>query len=181
MPKSPSFTSPRFEMKMFDGEMSRCTICIGCAVHVARVVGVVERLQHLADDEHRERARHVHALLRGDAQQPQRVEPVDVLERGEELAAHLAEVEHLDDLRVGQLRGQLGLVDEHRDEVRVRGQVGQDALDDQDLLEAVRRGDLGAKHLRHAADGKSFQQCVAAKGRGCLRLPLRPHEFSLRL
>ena len=29
MPKSPSFTSPRFEMKMFDGEMSRCTICIG--------------------------------------------------------------------------------------------------------------------------------------------------------
>ena len=114
----------------------------------------------------RERARDVHALLRGDAQQAQRVEAVDVLERGEVLAAHLAEVEHLDDLRVGQLRGQLRLVDEHRDEVRVGRQVRQDPLDDQDLLEAVRRADLGAKHLGHAADGQPFEQRVAAKGRG---------------
>ena len=109
------------------------------AFHVARVVRVVERLQHLADDEHRERARDVHALLRGDAQQAQPVEAVDEFQRGEELAAHLAEVQHLDDLRVGELRGQLRLVDEHRDEVRVGRQVGQDPLDDQDLLEAVRR------------------------------------------
>ena len=80
--------------------------------------------------------------------------------------AHLAEVEDLDDLRVGELRGQLGLVDEHRDEGRVRGQVRQDPLDDQDLLEAVRRGDLGAEHLGHAADRQPLEQRVAAEDRG---------------
>ena len=99
---------------------------------------------------------------------PSAVEAVDVLERREVLAAHLAEVEDLDDLRVRQLRGQLRLVDEHRDEVRVRRQVRKDPLDDQDLLEAVRRGDLRAEHLGHAAHGQPFEQRVAAKGRGRL-------------
>ena len=102
-------------------------------------------------------------LLRGDAQQAERVEPVDELERDEVLAVHLAEVEDLHDLRVGQLRGQLGLVDEHRDEARVGRQVRQDPLDDQDLLEAVRRGDLRAEDLSHAAHRQPFEQRVAAE------------------
>ena len=92
----------------------------------------------------------------------------------------VAELEHLHDLRVRELRGQLRLVDEHRDEVRVRRQVRQDPLDDQDLLEAVRRGDLRAKHLGHAAHGQSFEKRVAAKGRGRLRLPLRRHDLFAR-
>ena len=104
------------------------------AFHVARVVGVVERLQHLADDEGRQLGGMPRPLLRGDSQEPERIEAIDVLERDVVLAVHLAELENLHDLRVGELGGQLRLVDEHRDEARVGREVRQDPLDDDDLL-----------------------------------------------
>jgi hypothetical protein len=131
------------------------------ALHVARVVRVVERLQDLLHDEHGHGRRHPHAFLGGRPQQAQSVEPVDELQRGEVLAVHLPEVQDLHDLRVRQLGGQLRLVDEHGDEARVGGQVRQDSFDDQRLFEPMRRVDLGAEHLRHSADGQLFEQRVA--------------------
>jgi len=101
--------------------------------------------------------------LGGDAQEAERVEPVDELERREVVAVDLTEVEDLNDLRVGQLRGQLGLVDEHRDEAGVGRQVRQDPLHDQDLLEAMRGRDLRAEDLGHSAHRQPFEQRVAAE------------------
>ncbi len=136
------------------------------SVHVLGVVGVIQRLQHLAGDERGQRQRQAHTLLRAGAQQRQRVKSVDEFQRDEVLAAHLAEIEDLHDLRMRQLRRQLGLVDEHRHEGLVRSEVGQDPLDDDDLLEAVRRDDLRAEDLGHATDGQPLQQRVAAELRG---------------
>ena len=150
--------------------------------HVARVVRVVQRLQHLHDDEHARCAAARARALRAGAQQPQRVEAVDELERDEVLAGDVAEVEDLDDLRVRQLRRQLGLVDEHRDERRVGGQVRKDPLDDDDLLEAVRRDDLRAEDLGHSADGQPLDQRVAAelRGKGDWSLGRHSNHYNIR-
>ena len=49
----------------------------------------------------------------------------------------LAEVVDVDDVRVIEAGGELGLVEEHGDEVGLLGQVRQDALERHALLEAV--------------------------------------------
>ena len=142
------------------------------------VVGVVERVEHLRGDEHADGDGQAHVLLRRGAQQGQAVEAVDELERDEVLAVLLAEVRDLDDLRVDELRGQLGLVDEHRDEGLVRRQVRQDALDDEQLLEAVGREDLRVEDLGHPASREALNQRVAPELRGktCL-LSLDRHQI----
>jgi hypothetical protein len=136
------------------------------ALHVARVVRVVEGLEDLVDHEDGQVPRHVQLLLRARPQEAQRVGAVDELEGDEVLPAHVAEVEDLDDLRVRELRRQLRLVDEHRDERRVGREVREDPLDDEDLLEPVRGANLRAEDLGHASDGEALEERVAAELRG---------------
>ena len=80
----------------------------------------------------------------------------------------LAEVEDLDDVRMGEAGHHLGLVDEHVHELLVVGQVGQDALDRHHLLEPLDAGALGPEHLRHPADRDTLEQAVGTvvAGRG---------------
>ena len=92
------------------------------------------------------------------------VEAVDELHRDEQRLADPAEVEHLDDVGVGQPDRDLGLGDEPRGELGVARQLGQDPLDRERLLEAVGAVGLGQEHLRHAADRDAVQDVVAFEG-----------------
>ena len=109
------------------------------AFHVLGVVRIVERVKNLHRNEHADRSRQANLLLRGCAEQGQAVEAVHKFQSDEVLAVDLAEVGNLDDLRVDELRGELGLVDEHGDEGLVCRQIGQDAFNDQQLLETMAR------------------------------------------
>src|SRR5262249_48348011 len=109
--------------------------------------------------------RQTNAQLGARAQERETVEPLHVFERDVVLLIDLAELEHLDDLWVDQVDGQLRLVDEHVDELLVGGEVREDALDDDDLLEASRARHLRLEDLGHAADRDAVQQDETAEGR----------------
>ena len=166
MPKSVSFTAPDRSMRTLPGDTSRCTSASGLAVVVARGVRVVERAQDrkrdVQADVERDRPRRVG---RG-ANEARAGRAVDVLHRHVELAVLLAEVEHLDDVRVAEARADPRLVDEHGDEVRVARVLREDALDRDDLLEAVRAGAPREIDLRHPARRDPPEQLVRPQAQG---------------
>jgi hypothetical protein len=151
----------------------------GTVLVVHGVVGVVERVQHLHGDEHGDGHRQPDLLDGRRPQQGQGVEAVDELQGDEVLAAHLTEVDHLHDLGVQQLGGQLGLVDEHRDEGLVRRQVGQDPLYDQLLFEAVRGQNLRLEDLRHSTGRQPLRERVPPERRGKRVLSLCGHRLAI--
>jgi hypothetical protein len=124
-----------------------------------QIVGVAQAAQHLADrvDDHRER-------------QPARIDQaveiaaLDQLHHQVQAALVVAvEVEHRDDVRVLQPRGQLGLGDEHLGEGRVARGVGQDALDRHRPLEALGAHGVGTEHLGHPAHPQRGVEDVLAE------------------
>ena len=137
MPKSVSLTSPRHDSSTLPGEMSRWTMPSARPLHVERVVRVVERVEHVARDQRRELGRQPDLRARALAEQREHVEAVDVLHRDVRRVGIGAELEHLDDVAVIELRGDPRLVDEHLDERLVGREVRQDLLDRDQLLEAV--------------------------------------------
>src|SRR5262249_5065967 len=94
----------------------------------------------------------------------------------EVLVPHLAEVEHLDDVRMVEERRELRLADEHGDEVGILRVLGKDALDDDDLLEPIGPDGLAFVDLGHAARGDPLGDLVTAGhvcsgyGAGCARV-----------
>ena len=70
----------------------------------------------------------------------------------------------MDDVRVLQLSGKLGLVDEHRDELVVVREVRQDALDRDDLLKSLDAAHARPIDLGHPAGGDGLDQLVLAEG-----------------
>ena len=80
------------------------------------------------------------------------------------ISGRLAEIEDLNDVRVRQAHGELGLVDEHVHELLAPRELGQDALDDEDLLEALDAVALGLEDLRHAALPQPLEQAIATEG-----------------
>ena len=149
---------------MFCGDTSRCTMFSSWPSGVAAAVRVVERRGHLGRDVDGQRDRQRHAQLAAGLLDRAQVAAVDVLHRDEVAAGlDLAEVVDVDDVRVVQLRRELGLVDEHRDELFVVGQVRQDLLDRDDLLEALDARALGLVELGHAAGGDPLEDLVLAE------------------
>jgi len=63
----------------------------------------------------------------------------------------MAQIEDLDDVLVGQERGELRFVDEHRNEFGILGQVGKDALDRHHLFKTLQAGLLGHEKFGHSA------------------------------
>ena len=116
---------------------------------------------HLDRDVERRRQRQQALLVLELAEELGEVEPVDELHRDEQRLADPAEVEHLDDVRVGQPDGDLCLGDEPGLELGVPGELGQDPLDREGLLEAVGAVGLGQEHLGHPADRDAVQDVVA--------------------
>jgi hypothetical protein len=131
------------------------------AIVGGQVVGVLERVEHLVRDPHRQVRRQALLAVRQLAQQGEHVDAIDELHGDVQLLADLTQLVGLRDLRVDQPRGQLGLVDEHRLVQRLGRQVRQQALDDQPLGEAVLPRGRGHEQLGHASDGEALDQLVA--------------------
>jgi hypothetical protein len=132
------------------------------AVHLA-LVRVVEALPGFDDDVDRLRDGQRLALASANVEHALEVLSLDVLHRDVEELIDLVEVEDLHDVRVVQVRGDLGLVLEHRDEALLLSEVREDALDDDRLCEAFGTDGLGAEDLRHPALRDLVEQEVAAK------------------
>ena len=88
----------------------------------------------------------------------------DVLLRQVVLVAHLAEVEHRDDVGVNQRRAQLGLVDELRHHRRIARQLGAQPLDHEGAAEPLGAERHRGEHLRHPPFAEQIEQQVAAEG-----------------
>ena len=148
---------------MFCGLTSRCTICIGrprssflrCAYSSAAQTWLTTRRRQVE--------RHAQALVPGAPHDRAQVAAVDVLHRDVVALLDPAEVEDLDDVRVGEAGHHLGLVHEHVQELLVLREVRQDALDRDDLLEALDAGALGLEDLGHAADRHPVDELVGAE------------------
>ena len=88
------------------------------------------------------------------------MDAIDVLHRDEVVVLDFAELVDVHDVRVRELRGELGLAEEHLDEVgRVR-EVRQDPLDRDPPVEALEAALLREEHLGHAAARDPPQQHV---------------------
>src|SRR5207237_1126096 len=76
-------------------------------------------------------------VLRG-AQQRRQIDPVDILHRDIQRPAEPPEIEHLHDIRVRELDGDLRLFDEALDELLLLRELRQDPLYGEHLLESMR-------------------------------------------
>ena len=120
------------------------------AVGIERVVGVVERVGDTSDD------RRGVAVV--DLVLPVRLpddhaesDALDVLHGHERNAVLLADLEHLDDVRVVQVGHHPRLVQEHLDEVRIARALRDDALEHDLFVEAANTLEAADIHVRHAA------------------------------
>ena len=109
------------------------------AVGAHEIVRVAEAGRDLVRDERGHRHRAEQVLLAQLAHQRLHVAAAQVLHREEVVAADVAEVEHLDDVRVAEQRADARLLHEHVDEVGGARSLGEDALDDEGLPEALAR------------------------------------------
>ena len=89
--------------------------------------------------------------------------PADVLHRDEVLAVDRAQLEDVDDVRVGEARRQLRLLDEHLDEGRVVGEMRQDPLDHEGPLEPGGSLDAPLVDLGHATTADELEERVLAE------------------
>src|SRR5690606_16887345 len=90
------------------------------------------------------------------------------------------DVEDLNAVRVGEVRGQARLVQEHPHELLLLGEVRENALDRDGLLEAFEPGTLGSEDLRHATGRDLLDYLVALLGLSHRYAPIgaRPVRFA---
>src|SRR5439155_1600169 len=122
------------------------------ALRVALAVRMVERLADLRGDQADLRQRHRLLPLAEALHELPQVAPGDVLHGDVEALLVLAELQHLDDVRVRELDRDARLVHEHADELGVLAHGGKDLLDRQP---AVRHQEGGPPGQRGATPGKA--------------------------
>ncbi len=127
---------------------------------VQRLVREGQRAQHLVRDEQGTRQRKSLAARRHGAEQLGAGDAIDILHGHEQVAVALAEIDDLDDVRVGQRSTDTRLVAEHLHEARVLRELRQDELDREALVEAVRTRACGHVDLGHAARTETLAQLV---------------------
>ena len=147
---------------------------------IAQLVRVVEGGRGVGADpgDHRRRD----ALLLAVLEQLAGMDAVHELHRDEVIGVDLPEVVDVDDVRMAQLGGELGLAEEHLEEVRRVREVREDALDGDPTIEAFEPLLLGKEDLGHPAAGDPPQKDVlteadaALGGRGhfAILAPTRP-------
>src|SRR5207245_213632 len=119
-----------------------------------------ERLADLRGDQADLRQRHRLLPLAEALHELPQVAPGDVLHGDVEALLVLAELQHLDDVRVRELDRDARLVHEHADELGVLAHGGKDLLDRQQPLESLHAEGLGDEHFRHATDGDPIEEEV---------------------
>ena len=132
------------------------------AVRPAELVGVVQRGRGVGAEPGDHRRRQPVGLA-VEPEQLAGVDAVDVLHRDEVVGVDLSEVVDVDDVRVGQLRGELGFAEEHLEEVGRIGEVRQDPLDRDAAIEAFEPALLCEKHLGHPSARDASQEHVLAE------------------
>jgi hypothetical protein len=137
------------------------------AMFVGRQVRVREPAEHVAGDENRERYRKARSFAGNVAEQARERYAVHVLHGHEELALALAEIDHLDDVRVLKPGTDASLVDEHGDEALVLREVRQNALDGEALGKAVGPRAAPHEHLRHATETEPLPEDVRPEPERC--------------
>ncbi|PRQ07747.1 hypothetical protein ENSA7_25150 [Enhygromyxa salina] len=135
----------------------------GLGAVVVEPVGIRERAQDLADHVRRDLDRHPLAVREHLAGELRQVETVDPLHDHEALAVDLTNVEHLNDVGVGQQHRQPRLLDEHVAVGGVVEQVPGEQLDSDGLARACHGGATAHPDLRHAAAADLAQQLVVAQ------------------
>ena len=138
-----------------------------------RPVRVPEASRCTGDDGHAHRGAEVlparHALL----QQAQQVCALEALHDDDRQAADLADLEHLHDVRVPELRRDARLLPEHLQEPVVLRQVRQHALQHHDLRGPVVGGLPRQEHFGHAAARKLPEDLVPCFEHALCRGPRR--------
>ena len=120
---------------------------------------VVERLAALGRDERRDHGRQ---RPRRAAEARTEVPALHALHREEHLVAAPPEIEHRDDVLVGEAHRQPGLAHEQVEEARIASTLGSDLLDHEHLLDAT-SAPPGEEHLGHAAPREPPHQLVATQ------------------
>ena len=143
---------------MFCGDTSRCTMPSGWLRVVGRLVRGSEAREHSGRERDDDAAAAIGSprQARG-AEEPVERDPVHVLLHEDDLVRRRQhDVEHGHDVRVMDLRRDLGLVAEHLDEVRVLGELRVQPLGGDDAAEAVVAHEAGEVDGRHpsARDGR---------------------------
>ena len=165
MPKSTSFTVPPQPTTMLPGEMSQCTTLQRRAVVVRLVVRVDEPARRLRQDGDGEVARQEVADLDAATADGEQIAPGDVLHGDEVRPAVVADVEHLDDVRVVERLRDAPLVDEHLHHAGHLDVARLDLLDDE-----VGAGEARAARqpqVRHAAGREVADELVVAVALAC--------------
>ena len=121
---------------------------------------VGKRLERFAGDVQGGADGHLLLLVLHGGQRVCEIRALDVLHDEEEIFPGAAQIQHLDDVGVGQRDGQLGLGDEADDEACVARQHREDALDGHRLVKAVLPLDAGAEDFPHSPRGDPLQQVV---------------------
>ena len=133
------------------------------ALRVALAVRMVERLADLRGDQADLRQRHRLLPLAEALHELPQVAPGDVLHGDVEALLVLAELQHLDDVRVRELDRDARLVHEHADELGILAHGGKDLLDREQPLESLHAERLGDEHFRHATDGDPLEEEVLSE------------------
>jgi hypothetical protein len=117
------------------------------------VVACLVRVREPSPDRERDVERHFggHRLAsrRRRARDLRARRPLDEFHRHVELALFFAEVEHLHEVRMRQMRAQASFVDEHGDELGIGGELRKDAFDRDPLGETVRSFSTGDVDFGH--------------------------------
>ena len=135
----------------------------------------VQALARVGDDaRHSKRQEGVTSLrlvARDLAAKPRQRLADEVLHRDVVLAVRLAKVEYAADVRMGDPRSDLRLIEKHLDVLLLLGEVPMDPFQRDQLLEARRPVNPGQVHRRHPAGSQLEAELVPsdALGRGPLR------------
>ncbi|EAU69839.1 NTR [Stigmatella aurantiaca DW4/3-1] len=128
------------------------------------VMGIGEPFGHLLDDEDPLPQAHGHGHAGRGALERAEVLSIHEFHHHVVLAAHLAEIKHLQDIGVLQRNGELGLAQEQLHELAILRQGRQHALDGHGLLEPLCAEDLRQEDLRHAPRSQPSDQSINAHG-----------------
>ncbi len=135
----------------------------GRAVRVTHLVRLVERTQHVDDEQQHDLDGHAAAHLAQVAVPLAEVKAVDVLEHHHVGAVLLAELEDRHDAGMAQIRENLCLAHEHADHALVALVLGQHQLDHDGAHEPAGPLHAGEVHHAHAAAGELPHHSVAAQ------------------
>ena len=170
------------ELAAHDAEITELDLTRAAKQHVARrhvamhdterppvlVMSIVregEAAQHLVGDVQGDAARKSLAARGNRAQKACQRHAVHELHGHEELAMALAEIDHLDDVRVAERGANPRFVAEHGHEARVACELGQDALDGEALGEPAWAGAMRDIDLCHAPEPKPVAKQIGPEHR----------------